>query len=635
MAGWNAEKVAVFKASFYEFLQDVRINSKELGNVCLGDVLYRAQERFLDQLWVGLAEDKHDFKHLKSRQLGVSTITRALGLFWMGVHHGLKGYCVMDTDQHKEEARLEILSMIDSLPPRLAFPRVKRQNRYLIELANGSMLNFASAGVKAGKASGVLGRSSGINFVIASELCSWENTEGMEAFLNALAQDYEARLFIFESTGRGFNAWHSMWQDARKDDAHQCCIFSGWWAKDNQVIRQTDPDWLRYGVWPLTDREKKKVQAVYQMYGWEITPEQIAWVRRHSDPAARAEGDNAPEFEPSQLRLIEQPWTEDDAFAMTGATFFDPEVLTDQANKHTSPNYKSYSYMTGIEFADCMIFPARNRKSIELKVWEEPDEDGVYVVASDVAFGINDRNDRSAVQVLRCYADGLDQVAEYAWPLINSRAFGWVIASLLGWYAGERAEVYNILEINGPGEATWNELQSLKRQLQNGYGRKVIEEKGLQRIFRNVHNYIYNRSDAMGPGHTWQWKTNVQLKVTIMERLRDFVSNGMLRVRSIETLEEMRTVARDGDSIEAQGAAKDDRVLALALGVRCWEDRARRALLNKKLTRDAVKARKVLTVQDQYRMFNESQLEDFFKQKQRARALNYRELLRQRARRGY
>lgn len=635
MPGWNPDKVAVFRAAFEEFLGHVRINSKELGNICLGDNLYRAQTRFLDQLFAGLSDDKHDFKHLKSRQLGVSTITRALALFWMGMHHGLRGYMVMDTDSHKEEARLEILQMIDSLPPRLAFPRVKRQNRYLIELADGSLLNLASAGVKQGKSSGVLGRSSGINFVIASEMCSWENTEGLEAFKNALAQDFENRLYIWESTGRGYNQWWEMWTEARKDDVHQVCMFSGWWAKDNQVIRQDDPDWLRYGVWPLTDREKKKIQAVYQMYGWEITPEQLAWVRRHADPNARMEGDNAPEFEPSQLRLIEQPWTEDDAFAMTGATFFDPETLTDQATKHTSQRFKTYSYSTGIEFTECRIFPSVNKRSTELKVWEPPEDDGVYVIASDVAFGINEKNDRSAIQVVRCFADGMDQVAEYAWPLINSRAFGWVIASLLGWYAGDHAEVFNILEINGPGEATWNELQSLKRQLAHGYQIKDAEDRDLRNIFKNVHNYIYNRSDSMGPGHAWQWKTNTQTKVTIMERLRDFVSNGMLRVRSIETLEEMRSVARDGDSIEAQGNNKDDRVLALALAVRCWEDRARRGMLARKQTREVVRARKVLTVKDQFKMFNESQLTDFFAKKAHARVMAQRELLRQRFRRGY
>src|SRR5215469_11277899 len=115
---WNPQKVSTFRAQFYEFLNYVSINSKENGNIVLGEHLYPAQTRFLDQVFEGLAEDKHDIKHLKSRQLGVSTITRALSLFWLGVHSGLKGYMVMDTDQHKEEARLEILGMIDMLPAR-------------------------------------------------------------------------------------------------------------------------------------------------------------------------------------------------------------------------------------------------------------------------------------------------------------------------------------------------------------------------------------------------------------------------------------------------------------------------------------------------------------------------------------
>lgn len=616
---WNPAKVEAVRASFYDFLNEVRVNSKELGNIVLGHHTYRSQNRFYDAVFEGLAEDKHDIKHLKSRQLGVSTGSRALTLFWMGIHDGLRGYMVFDTDQHKEEARLELLAMIESLPARLMFPKVKRQNRYLLELSNGSLVNFASAGVKQGKASGTLGRSSGINFVHASEMCSWENTEGLEAFKNALAQDFPNRLYIWESTGRGYNIWNEMWTDARKDEAHQVCIFSGWWAKDNQIIERTDPDWERYGVWAPTEKELKKIKAVRELYDWTITPEQLAWIRRHSDPSAEASGDAGPEFQASTLKLIEQPWTEEDAFQMTGATFFDPPTLTEMANKYVSKKFKTYSYSTGIEFTDCQIHPAYNARSVELKIWDEPEEGSVYVVSADVAFGANEKNDRSAVQVLKCYADGVDQVAEYAWPLINSRAFGWVIASLCGYYAGDTSDVYLILEINGPGEATWNELQSLKRQMNIGYQPKAVEEKGLRNIFQNVKSYIYTRSDSMGPGHAWQFKTTNQLKVTIMERLRDFVSNGMLHVRSLETIEEMRAVTRDGDSIEAQGSKKDDRVISLALGIRCWEDRARRIMMAQKRTRDNEIARKRLTIRDQYALFNQNQITSMFEAKRKAR----------------
>lgn len=618
MSGWDQKKVAVFREEYFRFRQHVRINSKELGNVCLGDHTYRSQKIFLDGIFDGLAEDIHDFKVLKSRQLGISTESRALTLFWIGIHDGLKGYLVYDTDAHKEEARLELIGMIQSLPESVKFPRIERQNRYLLELDNGSTMNFAAAGVRSSKSSGVLGRSSGINFYHRSELCSFDNTEGMEAFANSLAQDFPNRLYIDESTARGFNIWHEIWTEAKKDK-HCRCIFAGWWAKDNQVIARRDPDFERYGVGAPSEKELKKIGEVREQYGWTITPEQLAWIRRKMDPNAKAEGDAPAEYEGSTLRIQEQPWTEDEAFQMTGSTFFEPERLTEIATKTVSNKFKTYSYSSGIEFVDCRIYPAHNAKSIELKVWEEPTDDAVYIVAADPAFGANEKNDRSGLQVMRAYADGMDQVAEYAWPLINSRQFAWVIASLLGWYAGEASECYLILELNGPGEAVWNELQSLKRQIANGYQPKEIEERGLRNIFTNVRNYVYSRSDAMSSGRNYQWRTTPRLKVTLMERLRDFVSNKMLLIRSMETVEEMKSITREGDTIEAQGSKKDDRVMALAFAVRCWEERVRRFMVANRRTREHEETKRKLTIKDQIVMFQNSHLEQFFAVKQRAR----------------
>src|ERR1700744_832551 len=118
---WNSAKVEVFKEEFFRFLAFVSVNSKENGVIRLGERVYRAQQRFLDGVFAGLSENIHDFKILKSRQLGISTMSRALTLFWIGVHAGLKGYMIFDTDAHKEDARLELLSMVESLPDGLKF----------------------------------------------------------------------------------------------------------------------------------------------------------------------------------------------------------------------------------------------------------------------------------------------------------------------------------------------------------------------------------------------------------------------------------------------------------------------------------------------------------------------------------
>jgi len=277
-------------------------------------------------------------------------------------------------------------------------------------------------------------------------------------------------------------------------------------------------------------------------------------------------------------------------------------------------------FTAGSEFVDMKVWKAPNQRSIELKVWEEPDPMGSYVIAADPAYGENEHNDRSAIQVLRCYADGLDQVAEYAWPLTTTQHLAWIIAALLGWYGTNNAEVYFILELNGPGDAVWNEFRSLRNHIHHGYQRKEIEERGLYQIFSNERNYIYSRSDALHPSRSnYHFKTTPRLKITLMERCRDFVANGLMRVRSADLIEEMRTITRDGDSISAPGHGKDDRVYALAMGIFNWEQRVRAGLLQHKRTREAESARSHMSITNQVYLFQKNQLQTFFDTKQKQR----------------
>ena len=617
MAGeWSAAKVKAFKEAFFQFLDHVYINSKDLGgNTCLGRHVYRAQKLLFRRICDGLRKGKHNFFVLKSRQLGVSTFSRALSVFWLGMHDGLEGAIVFDTDSNRNKARREIEAMIRGLPAALKFPKITLSNRDGLTLDNGSTIQFLSAGVGGSRSSGGLGRSSGLSYGHMSEMCSWTNAEGVESLKNAFSDINPDRFYIWESTARGWGLWSDMWEEARLDENHSECIFLGWWSKDSQKIDRDDPDFEVYGSTPPTDRELERIKDVFERYGHQITPEQLAWIRRKMDPAAKAEGDADADYEGNEIRLQEQPWVEEDAFQMTAATFFEPTKLAEMAHKHVSNKYKTYAYTTGIEFTDCRVYPASNAKSVQLKVWEEPEEDAIYVIAADPAFGHSELSDRSAIQVLRCYADGVDQVAEYTWPLVNTRQFAWVIASLLGWYN----ECYLILELNGPGEAVWQELQSLKRSLAHGYQMREVEERGLRNIFQNVKNYLYGRSDSMTPGRNYQWKTTQNLKIGIMERLRDFTENLMLNIRSIETLDEMKWITREGDSIGGDGSKKDDRVMALAMGVRCWEERVRRIMAPQKRTRAAEAARRRLTIRDQVRLFNEHQLTTFFAVKQSVR----------------
>ena len=630
MPGWSHAKRERVELAFYAFLRNCYVNSKDYGPICLGENLFLGQILAITAIFDGLEEDIHDFKILKSRQLGISTIFRALEIFFLGIFHGLKGAIVFDTDNNKIQARLELETMIKDLPGKLKFPKIKSSNRAGLTLASDSQVLFMSAGVKKSKSSGTLGRSVGLSVAMCSEMCSWDNDEGLEAFKQSLSDVNPDRLYVWESTARGFNKWYETWKEARNDPLHQKCIFIGWWGKNSQKIEREHPDFDVYGTTPPSDKEAEKIRIVRERYGVEITAEMLAWIRRKMDPTAQAEGDAEPEFEGSTTRVQEQPWIEEEAFQQTGAIFFSAEKLTEVTHKDVNPKFNAYFYSVGQEFVDTHIIKAPNSKMAELKVWEEPDPDGFYVIGCDPAFGENELNDRSCIQVGRAYADGIDQVAEYASPMVRTEQLAWVLASIMGWYgAGTNAQVKYALELNGPGTSVFTELRSLKHQIESrSYLDNQLTERGLKDVFRNVRTFLYTRADAIQGGSNFHIKTTAALKITYMERLRDHLSGGRLRVRSLDLVEEMKTIAREGDTIKAPGSMKDDRVLAAAFMIQCWESGPRKFLMASNRTREAENARQRLTISDQVNLYQSNQLQYFFAQKKRARVDVQRQMMR-------
>jgi hypothetical protein len=620
MAGWSREKRLRTEKAFYQFLDNAYVFSKERGRFCVGKELYDGQRRVISEIFDALEDDVHDIYILKSRQLGMSTIIRLLTTFLAGLNPGLNGAIVFDDDKNRVKARTELVNVISELPAKLKFPGIAKDNRYSLILKNKAEMLFLAAGVRKTKSTGGLGRSAGLSFLHASEMCSWGDTDGVEALKQSLAESNDDRLYIWESTARGFNIWYDMWQEAKRDKGHCRTIFLGWWAKQSQRIPRTHRDFAIYGSQEPTKEEKKKIEAVWKQYGVQIDQEQLAWVRRKYDPTARPDNDATEvEYEASTSRIQEQPWTEEDAFQQSGAIFFSNEKLTDQSAKHVSKKYSSWMFLVGQEFVDMRVLRAENMKSVELKVWEEPVEDATYAIGCDPAYGENPDNDRSSIQVFRCFADGCDQVAEYNFTMINTRQLAWVLASLLGWYGFHpRNDVRYILELNGAGTAVWNELRSLRQQIELGYA-PLAEEAGLKNVFRNVSAYIRTRDDALGAGQNWHIKTSAQSKVADLETLRDFISNGQLAVRSSELIEEMRTITREDSTIKAAGTKKDDRVLAAAFALRCWVHKLRPKLIAQKQTRAAIAARQELKITDQVFLFNQASLDTFFRQKQAER----------------
>lgn len=610
-SAWSPRKVAALRSGFYEFLNHIRISSKD-GPIILGESLYRGQVTFYEAVFDGLTKGCHEFLILKSRQLGISTGTRALSLFWLGMHENLRGALVFDTAFNTAAARQEIEETIDNLPKSLNFPKIKKRNRDVLILENDSWLLFMQAGTKNSRAGGGLGRSLGLNMAHCSEISSWANEEGVTSFRQSLSDISHNRLYFWESTGRGYEIWYRMWTKAKEDPFTKRTIFLGWWSKDNQVIERSDPRFGVYGSDAPNKREVERINAVRELYGWDITPEQLAWIRWKLDPARELDEDD-----PEDVTAVqEQAWIEEDAFQQTGSSFFQADKLGAASVKAASLRPKYYKFWPGLDFVSCDMQPPRNRREIELRIWEEPVQDSYYVVAADPAFGHDEKNNNSAAQVMRCYADAIDQVAEYASASIQPHHFAWLLWTLVGYY-GSRAgnQVMMICELNGPGEEVWRQYAATRLIVQNGYLRAAAREKGIADIFSNARNYIYGRSDSMTSGSNYMWKTSTQVKVQIMEACRNYFHNGVLGVNSMEALEEMRTVTRDGDTIGAEKDNRDDRTFALALGVRAWDEKIRRGLIAGNRTKEAERAKLSMRIEDQYALYTRNMLDSFFRTK--------------------
>jgi hypothetical protein len=596
---WNAEKVRVFRESFYDFLSHVRIASKETER----DepiVLYEAQRRFLDGIFDGLADDIHSFTCLKARQLGISTASYLLTLFYVSVFPGLKGAIVFDKDGTREEFRNLIKAAMKSLPPSHAIS-TESENRHGAVFPNGSTLSYLVAGVRKSKGSGGLGRGLGLNFLHATEASSWGDEDGLASLQRSLADKHPNRLYIWESTARGMNMFRDMWLDAIEDDLAQRAIFIGWWAKDTYRIEKETPLFQRYGLDPPSKEEVARIVHVKEEYGYDVTVEQLAWYRHAFDP--RRDKDEEEDSFDVSITTQELPWTAEEAFILSGSQFFPGTLLNAAANEAHKPEhkFKGYRYFLGENFQSSFIEQVTRYKDAELKIWEDPDPNGVYIVAGDPAYGASDTADRYAAQVFRCYSDGLEQVAEYVVRDMRTYQFAWVLAGLCGLYGQYRARI--ITEINGPGEAVWNAFRELEKDYNSGNIKPKDGSTGARNILENVRQYFYRRRDSMGGGYFYQWVTSGDRKIQIMQAMRDIFCLGQLRVYSLQCIEEMKTIRQDGPIIQAELSKKDDRVLACAMAVRAWQDFERKTLQTQGLTRELAVKSKNFSHEDMSAMF--------------------------------
>ena len=547
---------------FYAFCSELKIETKEQGLRKM-DNLLGTQTYVMDEIATGLENGVHFFVILKGRQLGITTISLALDLYWHYINAGLNGTLVTDTEENRDMFRGTLGSYMDGLPKEFKIP-ILAHNRNSLALKNRSRIFYQVAGLRA---KGSLGRGKGITFLHGTETSSWGDEEGLASLLASLAETNPKRLYIFESTARGFNMFHDMYVTAKRART-QKAIFCGWWRNEFYSAAPETDVYKVYWDGKLTPEEKEWTRDIKKLYNFEINSRQMAWWRWKMLEGIKDES----------LMYQEFPPTEDYAFVMTGTSFFSNSRCTDAMKIAKKIDCDHYRYAMGVNFQDTEVIKSTERLST-LKVWEEPIDTAYYVIGADPAYGSSDWADRFCIQVFRCYSDGMEQVAEFATSELNTYQFAWVIAHLAGAYKNSTLN----LEVNGPGQAVLNEIKNLRRQaasMGNAMGKSLMD------VFGSMSNYIWRRNDTMGSiSNSLGWLTTAATKERMMSYTKDLFERQMLDVYSVDTIEEMKTIIRDGASIEASGRNKDDRVMAMALACAAYSEQVQPQLIQRKLSR--------------------------------------------------
>ena len=552
---------------FYQFCSQLKIETKEEGLRKM-DNLLGTQTYVMQEIADGLAEDIHFFVILKGRQLGITTISLALDLYWHFTNNGLGGTLVTDTEENRDMFRGTLGAYMDGLPKEYKIPMLAH-NRNSLSLKNRSRIFYQVAGLRA---KGSLGRGKGITFLHGTETSSWGDEEGLASLLASLAEQNPNRLYIFESTARGFNMFHDMYVTAKKART-QKAIFCGWWRNEFYSVNADTDVYKVYWDGKLTPEEKEWTREIKKLYNFDINSRQMAWWRWKLHEGIK---DDA-------LMFQEFPPTEDYAFVMTGTSFFSNARCTDAVKISKKIVYDNYRYIMGANFQDTDVVKSTERLST-LKVWEEPIDTAYYVIGADPAYGSSDWADRFCIQVFRCYADGMEQVAEFATSELNTYQFAWVIAHLAGAYKNSTLN----LEVNGPGQAVINELKNLRRQasaMTGAMGRHLMD------VYGSMSNYIWRRNDTLGGiSNSIGWLTTAASKERMLSYMKDYFERGMMDIYSLETIDEMKSIVRDGGSIEASGRNKDDRVIAAALAAAAYAEQAQPRLIQMRISKSVSRA---------------------------------------------
>lgn len=451
---------------------------------------------------------------LKARQQGFSTFMQAYA-YWWAKHRRVKNCLVVANDMETTKELFGKLRFTHKMMPDRLKPNLEKSSERAIKFADlDTSISVSTAG------SDALGRGRTYHLMWASELAFWPEKYAADNLQAALVAcpSVPGSIVIVESTANGVSgAYFDLYNRCPDNGFEQ--FFSPWF--DSEEYRFDPPP--GFGD-PGTLWQDEK--ALIERHGLDLA--QLYWRRRE---VARAK--TMSKF------CQEYPATPEDAFQNSGAPVFSAVSLAEQAQHADEPIAKMH-----FDEADDDFIQTTDADD-PLTIFHTPEKNRTYSIGVDVGLGLG--KDHSVAIVLD---DDKRQVAILRTNTIIPRTFARMV-NRLGYMYNE-AEI--IVEVMSAGHT-------------------VADRLGHDFNYPNLWRRVVDTKVQEATTETIGFHTSRTAKVMIIDRLRDDLVNGRIKINCPITLAEMREFIKRVKEGESEDTAKltappgkhDDTVIALAL----------------------------------------------------------------------
>jgi hypothetical protein len=200
-----------------------------------------------------------------------------------------------------------------------------------------------------------------------------------------------------------------------------------------------------------------------------------------------------------------------------------------------------------------ILDPIEKRYGNDLWIWRyaHSDRSKSYVVSADTARG--DGNDFSAAHIFDVETN--EQVAEYKGQF-GTTEYGSMLVSLA-------TEYNNALLIVERENVGWATIQAI---IDRDYDNLFYSSSDLKYVDvkHQMKNKYYSEDKKMVPG----FSTNIGTRLTIINRLESYIREKSVIIRSIRTINELKTFVWEKGKVQAMSGYNDD--LCMSLAINLW-----------------------------------------------------------------